>query len=141
MTDSNTPLESAASSGGGELALAGYRHVPHAEDRAAHLARNPLRGVGEEKADSPMTPQFALAVWRKWWKTVLPVGLVLASIATTVVYMLFEPQYHAAALLQYEPHTPYLAFRPDELSCFRNAEPSARCAPRECRRRFLFRDL
>ncbi len=49
---------------------------------------------------------------RWWWKTALPVGLLLAAIAVVVVCLLFVPQYEASALLEIGEHPQYIAFEP-----------------------------
>ena len=58
--------------------------------------------------------QFALHALRRWWKIALPVGLLLACGAVAVVYLLFEPQYEASALLEINEHPQYIAFEPKE---------------------------
>ena len=49
-----------------------------------------------------------------WWKASLPVGLLLAVIAVGAVYLLFEPQYEASALLEIHERAQYIAFEPKE---------------------------
>ena len=44
-------------------------------------------------------PSFMRRWW--WWlKAALPIGLLLAVTAVVIVYLLFEPQYEASALLE-----------------------------------------
>ncbi|MGO9111696.1 MAG: hypothetical protein ACLP9L_20920, partial [Thermoguttaceae bacterium] len=49
-----------------------------------------------------------------WWRFALPVGLLLAVISVGVVYLLFEPQYEASALLEIKEHPEYIAFEPKD---------------------------
>jgi capsular exopolysaccharide synthesis family protein len=61
-----------------------------------------------------MNGQFVLHALRRWWKAAFLIGLLLAAIATAVVYWLFEPQYEAATLLEINEHPQYIAFEPRE---------------------------
>ncbi len=44
----------------------------------------------------------------------MPVGLLLAVISVAVVYLLFEPQYEASALLEINERPQYIAFEPKD---------------------------
>ena len=48
---------------------------------------------------------------QKWWRVCIPVGLLLASIAGTVVWMMFVPMYEAKTTLLIKSEAPYIAFR------------------------------
>ncbi|MEN6450845.1 MAG: hypothetical protein ABFC96_10155, partial [Thermoguttaceae bacterium] len=45
--------------------------------------------------ESGAGPRFVLHVLRRRWKVALPIGIVLAIAAATVVVLLFVPQYEA----------------------------------------------
>jgi capsular exopolysaccharide synthesis family protein len=64
--------------------------------------------------DQNLTTHFVLGVLRRWWKIAIPVGLLLALLGATTVYLLFEPVYEAAAWFRIEERTPYLAFETKE---------------------------
>ena len=53
---------------------------------------------------------LALNVIRRWWLIAAPVGLLLATGASAVVWLLFKPQYEAAAWLKIDERAPYLAY-------------------------------
>ena len=59
-------------------------------------------------AKSPITVGFVLDVLRRWWKITVPVGLLLAAGAATLVYVTFVPEYEARALLWMDSQQPYL---------------------------------
>jgi uncharacterized protein involved in exopolysaccharide biosynthesis len=61
--------------------------------------------------EATLNPAFVIAVWRKWWKWALPTGAFLALVVAAYIFFSFVPQYRAAALLQYEPQTPFLIYR------------------------------
>ena len=58
--------------------------------------------------------QFVLGVFRRWWRVVLPCGVVLAAIAAGIVYLTFSPVYSAEAWLRICDNTPYVAFQSRE---------------------------
>jgi uncharacterized protein involved in exopolysaccharide biosynthesis len=61
-------------------------------------------------------PQNPSSNWRwRWWKASLPIGLMLAVGAVAFVWLLFEPQYEAAALLEITERPEYIAFEPKEV--------------------------
>ncbi|MBN2474401.1 MAG: polysaccharide biosynthesis tyrosine autokinase [Pirellulales bacterium] len=62
---------------------------------------------------------FVLYAIRQWWKVALPVGLVLAGLAGTLRYVLFEPVYEASAVLHIDESPRYIVFEPE-------AKPSQR---------------
>jgi capsular exopolysaccharide synthesis family protein len=51
---------------------------------------------------------------RRWWKLALPASLLLTAAAIGAVWLTFEPQYEAAALLEMNEVTPFVAFEPRE---------------------------
>ena len=57
-----------------------------------------------------LSARFVLTALRRWWMVAAPIGLVLAAIGGTAVYLLFEPVYEASAWFKIEEQTPYLAF-------------------------------
>ena len=59
-----------------------------------------------------MNSHIALNAVRRWWKIVLPVGLLLSAAAAGLVYWSFEPQYEAKAMLEINEMAPYIAFEP-----------------------------
>jgi len=94
----------------------------HGKDSRALTTTSPLpfRKVPQRGAPRTSTePQQAFTLWtvlnalRQWWKVAVPIGLLLATIAGTIVYVLFEPKYEAAAWIQIHYRAPYLAFEPE----------------------------
>ncbi len=65
---------------------------------------------GSAQGDQALSARFVLTALRRWWKAALPAALLLAAAGGTIVYLLFEPVYEAAAWFQIEERTPYLAF-------------------------------
>ncbi|MBN1910414.1 MAG: polysaccharide biosynthesis tyrosine autokinase [Pirellulales bacterium] len=63
-----------------------------------------------------VTAGFVLDALRRWWKVSLPLGLILAATAASVVYVLFEPVYEAEAYLEIKDAKPYVAFRDQDSS-------------------------
>src|SRR5690242_20131512 len=57
--------------------------------------------------------QLAVNALRRWWMIAMPIGLLLAAAAVTVVYWQFEPQYEAAAYLEITEPT-WVAFEPKD---------------------------
>ena len=47
---------------------------------------------------------------RRWWKIAIPTGFLLASIAAVLVWMSFEPEYEASALIQIDAKQVVIAF-------------------------------
>ncbi len=66
--------------------------------------------------EQTMTPGFVLGALRQWWKIAAPVGLILATVGGSLVWMFFEPSYRASAWLQISELTPYIAFESREQS-------------------------
>jgi hypothetical protein len=71
--------------------------------------------MSETNLASPAPESSARQVKRRWWwwRVSFPLGLILAVVAVVGVYVAFEPQYEAAALLEIT-ETPYIAFEPRE---------------------------
>ncbi len=53
---------------------------------------------------------FALNVLRRWWLIAMPVGLVLGGAGSAAVWLLFQPQYEAAAWLKIDEKAPFVAY-------------------------------
>ena len=68
----------------------------------------PHRPDSPPGATSPITLGFVLTVLRQWGKVVIPVGILLGSIAATVVYVTFTPLYQAKYLFWMDDQSPYL---------------------------------
>jgi capsular exopolysaccharide synthesis family protein len=94
----------------------------HGEDSRALTPTSPLpfRNIPRRGAPGTSTEsQQAFTLWtvlnalRQWWKVAVPIGLLLATVAGTIVYVLFEPKYEAAAWIQIHYRAPYLAFEPE----------------------------
>lgn len=64
--------------------------------------------------ESMMTPAFLWYVFGLWWKVVLPVGMLLAAGAATLVYWTSEPEYMATAWLEIRDRGPFIAFPPGD---------------------------
>jgi len=50
---------------------------------------------------------------RRWWKVASPVGLLLATIPATYIYVTYEPMFQALSWLRMEASPPYVAYRLD----------------------------
>ena len=61
--------------------------------------RSPVRRPAAEQGPGL---SFVLHALRRWWVLATPVGLVLAALGGTIVYLLFERTYEAAAWLKIE---------------------------------------
>jgi len=57
-----------------------------------------------------LKPIFLWWTFCQWWKVILPVGLVLASLAAAVIVSSYEPDFKASALVMVEDSAPYIAF-------------------------------
>lgn len=51
---------------------------------------------------------FAGDVWRRWWKVVVPTGVLLAVVTGAIVVATFVPQYEAKTILWIDQEEPYL---------------------------------
>jgi len=71
--------------------------VPSAQSLAipSQNGHQPRDGSGQT-----ITVSFVLNAIRQWWKVATPIGLVLAAVAGTLIYLTFEPVYEASAWLQ-----------------------------------------
>jgi len=63
--------------------------------------------IGENDA---ISADFVLSILRKWWRIVIPSGLVLAAASAALVMYLHVPMYEAKALISIEATAPYIAF-------------------------------
>jgi len=89
------------------------------ERRSHNRVERRKRRAQQNSAQTPdngMSPALILTAIQRWWKIALPVALVLAIVSCAVVWYTFEPVYRAAAWVQIEDNTPYIAFESDEES-------------------------
>lgn len=69
------------------------------------------RGSGSDGAgENFVSPVFLLWVLHQWWKIALPIGLLLAVIASGVVLYAYVPKYRAEAMLVIEDQNPHFDF-------------------------------
>lgn len=64
--------------------------------------------AGGDSPQGGITVDFAINVLRRWWKVVIPTGLVAGTIAAAVVFFTFKPMYRAQTLVWIAERTPYL---------------------------------
>jgi polysaccharide biosynthesis transport protein len=57
---------------------------------------------------------FVLGAFRRWWRVIVPCGVLLASIASAIVFLTFTPVYRAEAWLRICENPPYVAFQTRE---------------------------
>src|SRR5208337_2146895 len=79
--------------------------LPPTSVQVARARGGPRPGSG---AGQGMSSQFVLHALRRWWKICLPAGVLLAAAAVAAVYLLFEPQYEASALLEISERPQYI---------------------------------
>lgn len=77
----------------------------------ARRSRPPAPGSRVAPAPPQFTPGFLWWVFTRSWRVVVPVGLLLASIAAAVLLWTYVPQYTATALIRIEDSQQYIAFR------------------------------
>ncbi len=73
----------------------------------------PLTRASSVAPDEPtrnLKPIFLWWTFCQWWKAIVPVGLVLASIAAAVIVLSYKPDYKSSALVVVEESAPYIAF-------------------------------
>ena len=57
-----------------------------------------------------ISPAFVLHVFSQWWKWVIPLGVLLAVVAGSLVWHFYVPQYKAGALVIIQSNVPYIAY-------------------------------
>jgi polysaccharide biosynthesis transport protein len=67
-----------------------------------------------DKMGTALSLQFVLGVARRWWRVILPCGLLLGALGAVGVYVTFRPVYRAEAWLRIWDNTPFLAFQTHE---------------------------
>jgi polysaccharide biosynthesis transport protein len=99
-------------SGNGESEARSVRISP------AHTPVHRTRGDASrnEKPPTALSLSYVLTVACRWWKVVVPSGVVLAAIAAATVYLTFRPVYRGEAWLRICDSTPYVAFQSYENS-------------------------
>src|SRR5262245_51429695 len=63
-------------------------------------------------ATATLTPAYFWWVFRQWWMILVPVMLVLAGAAATVIMLTYEPDYRASAIIKIEESAPYIVYSP-----------------------------
>jgi capsular exopolysaccharide synthesis family protein len=82
-------------------------HRPHASLGGSY----PRSAIGGEPSSGGiLTPAFLWWTFRRWWRVIVPAGLVLAAAAATAVVLTYKPDYQASALIMIESSAPYIAF-------------------------------
>jgi len=78
----------------------------------ASVVARPLQRIAQPSAppSAVAVMRFSLTVFRRWWKLVLPLGLVMAAVGAGGVYWQFSPEYQSAAWLKAHSQTPFIAF-------------------------------
>jgi len=94
-------------------------------DPAVNRPTRPLTGgrpltrassVASDEQTRNLKPAFVWWTFCQWWKIVLPVGLVLASIAAAFIVLSYKPDYKSSALVMVEESAPYIAFTGSSVS-------------------------
>jgi polysaccharide biosynthesis transport protein len=67
-----------------------------------------------DRLGTTLSIQFVLGVARRWWRVILPCGLLLSALGAAVVYVTFRPMYRAEAWLRISSNAPFLAFQSQE---------------------------
>lgn len=80
-----------------------------------------VRGGAIPATGGGITPAFLWRVYCQWWKWIVPLGLVLATVAGCAVWFLYVPKFEATALVKIESETPFIAF--DQGAVSRNGDP------------------
>jgi succinoglycan biosynthesis transport protein ExoP len=85
--------------------------------QGSSLAHVPSRGLRQASPSRHaagnainMSPSYFWWVFRQWWMVLIPVILVLAAVAATVIMLTYEPDYRASAMIKIEEQAPYIAF-------------------------------
>ncbi|TWT89726.1 Tyrosine-protein kinase etk [Pseudobythopirellula maris] len=77
---------------------------------SAH-ARHALKPSRAEAAQPQIGPMFFWWVFTMSWRTVVPIGLLLAIPVAAVIYLTYTPMYEATGLIRIEDSPQYVAFR------------------------------
>jgi polysaccharide biosynthesis transport protein len=62
------------------------------------------------QADFDISPAFVLRVFCRWWKWIVPLGVLLATAAGAIVLYSHVPKYEATALVKIQSEVPFVAF-------------------------------
>ncbi|MBN1854027.1 MAG: polysaccharide biosynthesis tyrosine autokinase [Pirellulales bacterium] len=73
-------------------------------------SRVPARFSPSGDRKTEISARFVLWVFHKWWKLVVPVGLLLAGIGGAVILYYHVPEYKASGWITIESTAPYIAF-------------------------------
>lgn len=65
------------------------QHAPQPNHHLPHTTTNV----------NPITPALAWNAFCRWWKWIIPLGILIAAVPAYVLYSQFEPQYRASAVL------------------------------------------
>lgn len=80
------------------------------DERRQVAARMRSRSQSIPGQNESISPTFIWRAFSQWWKWVVPLGLILASVAGCLVWYFHVPQYEAGALIMIQSDTPYIAF-------------------------------
>ena len=83
--------------------------------------RRSSNSAAKPKQNSTLSLGLVLNVIRQWWYVCTPIGLLLAAVASAVVFATFEPQYRASVMIRIRENDPYLIFHRASSNTFANA--------------------
>lgn len=80
---------------------------------SASVVGRPMQRVAQPSSPPSAVAalRFSLTVVRRWWKVVLPLGLVMSAIGAGAVYWQFAPEFQSAAWLRAHSQAPFIAFQ------------------------------
>lgn len=90
---------------------------PRVDEKVLTVPSSPvLRTIQRPPAPhAPPNPvavlRFALTVFRRWWKLIVPLSLTLSLLGAGLVYWQFAPEYQSAAWLRVHSQAPFIAFQ------------------------------
>jgi len=79
--------------------------APHSNGRSSYPRST--RPSGDDSTSS-LKPAFVLNTLRKWWKLTVPLGLTLAAVMGTLLFVTYKPTYEASAWLRIKESTPFV---------------------------------
>lgn len=73
--------------------------LPAVQPAAPILQPPPIRSSSRRRQEPDLNPGFAIAVWTRWWKLLLPTMLCLSIASSGVVFLLAKPSYRSSAFI------------------------------------------